>query len=235
MTHYALLLLFFIMLTAPALGLEVSIAPGLSVKNALLYAVVAGIAAEWAIARNRRVEAMAIVLPFTALVTYALITWLVIVLLLDYQGYDPLRNFVALKSQFADHLIIFLAFFYGVTKTKDALWLFRALIWIVLASNIVTVVDGLNIPDLGVVIERKDGRRGGLVGDSNDYGTFVAFFLPAIAALFLGSSLMARPLALIGILASIFALAISASRGAYVAAIGGSVLAALYLRSYLST
>lgn len=235
MTRYALLLLFFIMLTAPALGLEVSVAPGLSVKNALLYAVVAAIAAEWAIVRNRRFETFSVIVPFATLVGYGFITWLVVVLLVDYQGYDPLETFIAFKSQFADHLIIFLAFFYGITRVKDAVWLFRLLIWIVLLSNIVTVIDGLNVPDLGIVMERRDGRMGGLVGDSNDYGTFVAFFLPAIVALFLSCSRKARPLALIGIVASIFALAITASRGAYVAALGGAVMGTFYLRSYIAT
>jgi O-antigen ligase len=82
-------------------------------------------------------------------------------------------------------------------------------------------------------MERRDGRMGGLIGDSNDYGVFVAFFLPAVFALFLSSSSKARPLALLGLLATIAGLAISASRGAYVAAVFGSAAAAFYLRSYI--
>jgi O-antigen ligase len=232
-TRYLLLLLFFLMLAAPPLGLEVSIAPGLSLKNALLYAVVAAIAVEWTITKNRRLEALPILIPFFALVTYGFLSWLVLVLLVDYPGYSALQTFIVLKSNFADHFIIFLAFFYGVTKTKDALWLLRALIWGVIISNVVTVIDGFNIPDLGIVNEGGNGRMGGLVGDSNDYGAFVAFFLPTTVALFVNSSGMVRLLALIGIFSSIVGLAISTSRGAYVSAVVGSVVAAFYLRAYL--
>lgn len=233
MTRYLLLLLFFIMLCGPALGLELSLAPGLSVKNALLYAVVTLVTIEAVVLRNRRLELLPVIVPFTLLVGYAFFTWLAIVMILDYPGYAKLGAFIDLKSNFADLLLVFLVFFYGTQNTKDALWLIRLLVWIVVLTNVISVIDGLNIPNLGLVLERDDGRLGGLVGDSNDYGAYLAFFLPASLALYLTAPSKLRLVALAGMLASVMALVMTASRGSYVAALFGSVASAIYLRSYI--
>jgi O-antigen ligase len=217
------------------LGLELSLAPGLSVKNALLYTVTTIIAVQAVVMRNRKLELLSVIVPWALLVAYAVFTWLVIVLALDYPGYAKFGSFLLLKSNFGDLLLVLIVFFYGVLTTNDALRLARTLVWIVVLTNIVAVVDALNVPDLGVTYERRDGRLGGFVGDSNDYGLFVAFFLPASIALYRTASPKLRLLALAGLVATVMGLVLSASRGAYVAVLLSGILGAFYLRSYIPT
>ena len=96
--RWLLFLLFFILLAAPTLGLDLSLAPGLSVKNAFLYLVFLGTAIDTAIRRNRSFEAGSVVIPYALCFAYAIYTWLVIVLVIDYPGYSRLSSLVILKG-----------------------------------------------------------------------------------------------------------------------------------------
>ena len=52
MTRILLFLLFFVLLAADTLDLNLSLAPGLSVKKAFLYLILVGIAVDAALKRN---------------------------------------------------------------------------------------------------------------------------------------------------------------------------------------
>lgn len=235
MMRYILLFLFIIMLASRTLGLDLSLAPGLSVKNAILYMTGVLLFIESAVARNRQIELLPILIPFGLLVLYATLTWLAIILVLNYPHYDPFEALIALKGKLVDHFLILLIFFYGVVTFKDAFWLLKALIWVIIAGNVLTVVDALNIPDLGIITHRKDGRVEGLLGAANEFGAFLTFFLPATVALYWAELGMRRRLAMFGVLATILALILSVSRGAFVGTLVGGAAATFYLRHYISS
>ena len=234
MTRFLLFLLFFVMLAADTLGLNLSLAPGLSIKNAFLYLILVGIAIETALKRNRRIELLPVIVPYTLYFFYAVFTVIVIVLLVDYPGYRLLKSVISLKAGVADNLLVLLVFFYGVLTTKDALSLIKMMVWTVIVANLVTVVDGFNLPDLGLIDERLDGRIGGPIGESNQYAAFLALFLPASIALVLIERGLLRMLAMLGVAASLLALLMTASRGGFVGVVGGAVIGAFFLRQFVS-
>lgn len=234
MTRVLLFLLFFVMLAADTLGLNLSLAPGLSVKNLFLYMIFAGIAVETALKRNRQMELQSVIIPYSLCFLYAAFSIVVIVLLIDYSGYRPLKSIINLKGGMADNLLILLVFFYGILSLKDAVWLIKAMVWIVIVANLVTVIDAFNLPDLGLIDERLDGRVGGPIGESNQYAAFLALFLPASIALVLIERGALRVFAALGVAVSLLALLMTASRGGFVGIIGGSAIAAVLLRQYIS-
>jgi O-antigen ligase len=232
MTRFILVGLFAFMLTARTLGVDLSLAPGLSLKNLLLYAVATLIVLESVVARNRKPEMLEVVAPFAGLFLYATFTWVTVVLVLEYPYYSPKQTLISLKAQLADQLLFFLVFFYGVTSLRDTWWVLKGIVWVVALGSVVTVLDTWNMPDLGIITEREDGRVNGLLSASNDFGTLLAFFVPSIVALCLTESGWRRMAAVVGLLASLVALVLTTSRGAILGLLLGGTMAAFYLRRF---
>ncbi len=233
-TRFLLFLLFFVMLLADTLGLNLSLAPGLSVKNAFLYLILLIIAMQTALTRNRNLELLSIVVPYALCIFYAMFTWVIVVIFIKYPGFSDLGSLINLKGGLADHLVVFLVFFYGVLNSKDALWLLQLMIWIVVVGNFISVVDDLNLPDLGLINERGDGRIGGPIGEPNQYAAFLAMFLPAALGLAMVQRGVRRGLAILGFATSVLAFMMAASRGGIVGVVGGAALGAVFLRQFIS-
>jgi Zn-dependent protease with chaperone function len=162
---------------------------------------------------------------------YAIFSWLVILLILDYPGYSHMMAVMTLKAAPIEHLLVLLIFFYGLTDTKRAMWLLRGMVWLVIVGNVVTAVDALGIVSLGIIPQREDGRVGGTIGSSNEYGAFLAFFLPAIVALYWTETGWKKLFAGIGAVVSGLTFLMALSRGAIVGLVAGSIIAAWYLRA----
>src|SRR3970282_881003 len=109
------------------------------------------------------------------------------------------------------------------------------MLWAIIASNVVTIVDILNVPDLGRITPQEDGRLAGPLGDANSYGVFLAGFLPATVALYFTEIGGKRFLAAIGAFITFVALLMTASRGAVVGLIAGLLVGTVYLRHYISS
>jgi hypothetical protein len=133
-----------------------------------------------------------------------------------------------------DQLLMLLVFFYGITNLKDALWLLKGLIWAIIVSCFITIVDTFDIPDLGIITTRGDGRVEGILASSQEFAALVTFFLPLIIALWWTETGAKRRLAFGGILLAFAALLTAASRGAIVGLLAGSAFAAFYLRRWIS-
>lgn len=235
MMRYLLAFFFFLMYAGDDFGLNISLAPGLSTKNFLLYAILVGIALNAAVARNRKLELPSVLIPFGLLVLYAFITWVAAAFILEYPDYQMRASFIKLKSSLVDQYLTFLVFFYGVIYNKDACWLLRAIVWTVIVGNAVTLIDSFNVPNLGLVDARLgDGRFAGFMGSSNGYGQFLVLFLPVSVALYLTESGKVRLSAAIGVFVTALALILTGSRGAYVGLLAGSILAVFFLRRIIS-
>jgi len=221
------------MFASRALGFDLSLAPGLSVKNAFLYLIFLVLAIQTVITRQRKLEILSVIVPFGLYVVYAIFTWVVIVLVINYPGYSIRTTLISLKSGPVEHLLVLLVYFYGISDSKRALWVLRGIVWLVIIGNVLTVVDALNIPDLGLIDERWDGRVGGPIGNSNEYGAFLALFLPAIFTLYLTSKGSKKLLAGLGVALSGLAFVMALSRGAIVGLAVGGVLGAYLLRPYV--
>ena len=149
--------------------------------------------------------------------------------------YDPLATFITLKNQRIDNLLIFLLFFLGPKSSDETMSLLRAFVWMMVVGNLLTVVDGFNILDLGIIEEREDGRLGGPMGEVNQYGALLAMTLPAVVALYWDQQRTWMPAALIAVLISILALLTTGSRGAIAGIVLGSVWSMFFLRATISS
>ena len=166
-------------------------------------------------------------------VVYAIFTWIVVLVFIKYPGYSPRTTLMSLKAGPVEHLLVLLIFFYGTDNTRDTVWLFRRIVWLVIVGNVITVVDAFNIPDLGLISEREDGRVGGTFGSSNEYGVFLALFLPSIFAIYMTSTGLKKLLSGVGAAVSCLAFLMALSRGAVVGLAVGGVIGAFYLRNII--
>jgi hypothetical protein len=229
MIAYLLLSIFL----SQILGIDISLAPGLSIKNALLYVTFIVIAVETAVTRKRDLELMPVFVPFAIYTTYAILSWLIVLTILNYPGYGFLESLISLKGGPIEEFMVLLIFFYGIDNQEQALWLIRRILWSILLANIFTVIDSLDIPDLGYMA-LDDGRVAGYTGNATSYGALLVCFLPAIFVTYRTTKGVLRPLAAIGVFASCLALLLTVSRSAFVGLGFAGIFGAYYLRKFIS-
>lgn len=231
-TGRALLFLMFISLLIDSIpGMGLGIAPGLSVKNLYLYTLCIYIGARAVMnPYGLRFSDLNVHIPFLIIILYAFFT-LAISSAFD-PTYDTLKAIRTLKNKQIDLYLLMFIFAYLVSHRDDFLWLVRAVIVTLFIASFITLIDFLNIPDLGLVGTHR-GRIEGPIGSANQYGTLLAFMLPISIALTPRDKFTRRLLWRLGILTCAILLIGTGSRGAYVAVVAGSIAAIYYLRDYL--
>jgi O-antigen ligase len=203
------------MLTADALDLELSLAPGLSAKNLLLYMVALLVGMRMVVGRQSLMAAGQMQGAFLALIIYAAITWLIAALVIEYPRYDLMRSAIKLKSGLIDYFIFFLVFLFGVRNADDAIKVIKGLLLGALFANVLTILDAMGYVNIGFRI-REDGRTTGAIGESNQYAAFIVMLLPATIAAAVASHGFMRLFWLGAALVSAFSMAMTASRGGFV-------------------
>jgi O-antigen ligase len=203
------------LLATDAVNYELTLIPGLSVKNILVYMVGTLIALRMVVTRQSIMAATSMQGAFLVLILYATITWLVAALVIDYPRYDMYFSAIRLKNGLIDHLIFFLVFLFGVRNADEGIKVIKGILLGVLLANAVTILDAVGILDIGFKI-REDGRTSGAIGESNQYAAFIVLFLPATIAVAVASRGVMRLFWLGAALVGAYALAMTASRGGFV-------------------
>src|SRR5690349_13413583 len=108
------------LLATDALNLELSILPGLSAKNLLIYLIAVLLALRIVMGRDSIMIARKQQGAFIVQIGYAIITLLVGTLIIDYPRYDFVDSFIKLKGTLIDQYIFFLVFLFGVRTADDA-------------------------------------------------------------------------------------------------------------------
>ncbi|MCH7637049.1 MAG: hypothetical protein IIA12_05190, partial [Proteobacteria bacterium] len=229
MRQFLLVSLFSILLADLMLDLNLSLAPGLSLKNAMLYVLFIVLILEFVLSnRDPLRETWPLHAAWAMLAFYATFTWLAIILLGLHRGYDNVASFIGLKGQLVDLFLFLLVYLYGPRDTSTSVSVLRWLIALFVFVNLVTLIDFLNIPDLGIIADRADGRITGPVREVNQYGAILIFVIPITVGLALGSSGVRRLMFAFGAAMAVVLLGLTVSRGSYVGlAVGG--LLSLYL------
>jgi O-antigen ligase len=161
---------------------EFGLAPGLSLKNVLLYLAVTVVGVRIALARNTHFEVRNVQVAWMILIGYAITTWAMASTVLAYQPYPVMENALLLKSGLADYFLYFLVCFYGLRSEQETITALKVLLGVVSGANLLTLTDTVGITDFGLIIVRDDGRTQGALGESNQYAAFLAFFIPLLAA-----------------------------------------------------
>ena len=207
--------------------------PGVKIKNALLYLIVLGLMLRMTLDRNFRVQRPGVPILFGILIGYALLTYVAIVLAIDYPRYQVLQAGFILKNSLVDQMLFFLVFFYGLRSNEDALVVLKVLLTAWALSHIVAVLDATGVFHVGDIEQRSDGRVQGSVGESNQYGAFVALSLPAIVALVTMTRGVWRMFWVAASVVTAAALVMPVSRGAFVATMFATVFGLWLFRRFM--
>lgn len=206
-------------------------APGVKLKNAILYLLVLGLVLRFSLDRRFKIQLPAIQIVFGVLVGYAILSYLVVVLVVQYPRYNVVGNALLLKNV-VDQMFFFLVFFYGLRSEADAMPVLKCLLAVFALSHVVSVLDAQGVMQLGDIEQREDGRVQGLVGESNQYGAFVAMTLPALASAVVITRGVQRVLWSLATLITGVALIMTVSRGAFVAVIVACLCGLVLFRRY---
>jgi O-antigen ligase len=236
MRQFLLVGLFAILLGDIMLGLGLTLGPGLSLKNAVLYVLFVALVFEFTTGRRDPLrEVWTLNVAWFALVSFATFTWMTLVLLGIHRGYDSFGSFVALKSQLVDLFLFMLVYMYGPKDLESTARLLKWLISVLVIVNVVTMIDTFNVPDLGIVAEAKYGRLAGPVNEVNQYGAILIFIIPITAGLALGSHGWARRMFAVGAIIAFVLLGLTVSRGSFLGLFVGGMVAIYLARDYVST
>ena len=214
-------------------GLPLSMGPGLSAENALLYLIAGALAFRAALSRKFRFEMRALHVCFAILIVYSAVSILAAVLVFQYPGYQPLHVIIGFKARLVDQFVFFAVFFYGVQSRRSALFVVRILFLFLWAANLIALLDAGGVVAAPGLQERLDGRIGGIMGESNQSAAFLACILPGFAGLALMTHGLRRLLWLAGLVISAAAMIISVSRGAFVAVFVAAIWGMVVFRRYI--
>jgi O-antigen ligase len=230
--RYLLALLICFLATADVFGWTASLAPGFSIKNAILYLIVLALAMRFVVRGGMHVELPQVHLWFAVLTAYATLSWLVTGLLVRYQSYTLLSGGIELKAALLDNVLVFMLFLYGTQTLADARFLLKCLLLAVGAANAIAIGNVAGIYHIGITMVGTEGNLAGRVfgafGHANETGALIVCLLPAYLAAALSATGVARLLWALPGVASACLMIMTGSRGSFVglllAVVFGSVI-----------
>lgn len=213
-----------------------SLGPGLSVKNALLYPIALGLLFRMALTGRFRMRLPIVNMAWVLWIGYAILTWIVCVTVIHYPGYNPIHMAIDLKSMLIDSGLFFFIFFYCVEDDRDFLVFTNTLAFAMAMANILTLADVAGIVHLGITIGSagvETGRVFGAFGNENDSGAVIVTTLPMMLAVATSSRGALRVFWYAGVMASLAVLVLTVSRSAYVGLVVGYAGAVWLCRRHL--
>ena len=150
--RYLLALLVLVLTASDVGGWTLSLAPGLSVKNGMIYLILLALAARFVVRGGMRMELPRIHLWFGILLTYATLTWLAAGILIQYKTFDLLSSGFNLKTQLFENAIVFVLFLYGTRTLQDAEFQLKCLLLAVATANAIAIGNVTGIFDIGVTV-----------------------------------------------------------------------------------
>jgi O-antigen ligase/polysaccharide polymerase Wzy-like membrane protein len=233
--RWLLIALIVFLIASVVFGFDPGPAPGVKIKNGLLYLLVLGLLLRMTMDRGFRIQLPAVPMLFGIMISYALLSYVFIVLAVHYPRYDPLVAGFTLKNSLFDQLMFFLVFFYGLRTNEEALSVLKILLAAWALSHIMAVMDATGFFHVGDIQQRSDGRVQGAIGESNQYGAFVALSLPPIIAMIAMTRGISRVFWLGASVVTAATLVMTVSRGAFVATVFASMMGYWMFRRYLPT
>ena len=227
------LLIFLYVLSAAeaTFNLDLGVGAGLSATNLLLYTLIFTILARAVLANAEiRIPLLGIHVAFGLFATYALLSWMLNGLFDP--TYPAYKGMMTLKNEIVDNMLFFLIFFFGANNYDEAKRIFLIALQLVAIMTVLTIVDASALFDLGIMQQDRDGRVSGPIGSSNQYGAFMAFFVPMMAAMAMGSKGIARIAWWLVFLCGFALLIATGSRGTYVGMLAAAVIGVKFISPF---
>lgn len=227
-------LLLAVELSIDVFQLDLSLGPGLSLKNAMLYLVAGMIVVRMVARRDARFELRSLQIAFQLLILYAIVTWLIAWKVVQYDNYPGAENGFYIKGVLADFYIFFLVCFYGLRTRDEAITALTALLLATSAANLVTIAEVTGLTHFGIIEVRDNGRVQGALGEANQYAGFLAFCIPLYAAsAYVTRGLWRAVWAGCAVLA-VLAMLTTVSRGGFAALLGAAVIGCFMFKRYIA-
>jgi O-antigen ligase len=236
--RYLLALLIFFFTTVDMFGWSLSLAPGLSVKNALLYLIMLSLASRYVVRGGFRLEVPKVYFWYGLLIAYATLTCLIASTIIQYQSYDLLLSVIALKGNLIDGAIIFTLYLYGTRTYRDAEFLLKCALLAVGVANAIAIGNVAGLFQIGATPVGNEGnitsRVFGAFGHANETAALIVYLLPAYMAATLSAGGIVRVLCAFAGIASAALLVLTGSRSGVVAFVLAGVFGSLLCRNLIS-
>ena len=224
------------LIVAKTFDLDIGLGPGLSLKNGILYLLLTAILMMYAVRRDFKLQLGGIFGSFALLIGYAVFSTAIVAMFVQYPGYKLLNAFIQLKGLPFDFMAFFFVYFYGLRTRRDVMTVLYSSLAIVVLVNVVSGLDALGVLRIDSIRQGEDDERvQGIIGEHNQYGAYIAWFLPALVAMTVSVGKRWRAFWAFGALASFAVLLMTVSRGAFVATLVSTLIGAYLFRSTLLT
>lgn len=235
--RWLFILLISVLATADILGKDLSLGPGLSPKNAVLYLIALAMFFRLSITGNQpRGRLPMLQAAFAVWIAYATLSFVTCCLIVHYTSYDIKDSGILLKAQLYDAALFCFTVFYAVETEADFKLLTKVLVAAIGLSSVFTLTDVIGVTHLGAkvgVTGAEADRVFGMFGHANETGALLVCMLPVMAAVAMASRGPARLWWYACALTTVTVLVLTVSRGSYVAVVLGYGAAAFACRRYL--
>lgn len=233
-----LILVLVVLAASDILGIDIGLAPGLSMKNLLLYMGFGLLLMQRAVTGRPHLQLVWLQGAFLLLVVYAIGSVILNIAILELPGYRPLTQVITLKTQLIDRFVVFVLFFYAARTPTDVLRVLGCLLALVALGSLFTITNVTGLTQIGTTTygadnEVEGGRIYGYFGHANETGTLLATLLPAYMAMSDRSRGPVRVAWILCLAAVLLMLVMTGSRSALLGLIaGGSAVAFAYRRQF---
>lgn len=232
--RWLIVLLVAVLVLSDVLGIQMSLAPGLSVKNLVLYWICFALVARFVINGEFQLELAPLTVAFVFMIAYAFFSYLVAGFLIKYPRYDVIQSGIGLKGLLIDPALFLFATFYALRSNDDVIAVLKGFAIALTVANFVTITDVVGLTHFGVRVGSSGAEAGrvfGVFGHANETAGLIVCMLPAVAALAVSNR---NKIFWWGsVLISLAVLIMTVSRGAFVAGALGTAWAMYICRRYL--
>jgi O-antigen ligase len=235
--RWLFMLLIGVLAASDILGKDMSLGPGLSPKNAMLYLIALAMFFRMALSGGGvRMRLPLLHATFVVWIGYATLSFVTCCLIVHYTSYDIKQSGIALKANLYDAALFLFTVFYAVRSEEDFKVLVKALVVAIGISSVLTMTDVVGVTHLGVRVGESGAeadRVFGMFGHANETGALIVCLLPVMVAVAVGSRGTARIAWYGAALSSMAVLILTVSRGAFVGFVVGYGAACFLCRKFL--
>lgn len=231
--RWLLVALIALMVVADLFDFRMSLGPGLTIENALLYILAVGLVFKLIVQQPFVFQLRALHMAFAMLIFYSFFSLLTAAFVIDYPRYRLIPSGMSLKARLVDQVTYFLVFFYALRETQNAHKILKILLIVVGVGATIALLNAFGVVQIGEVGENEKGRVESLMGEPNQDAAFLALFIPGLVVMMMAAPGLQR-IAWAGVLlASLGALLLTASRGGFVGLVMSAIWGAVLFRKYV--
>jgi O-antigen ligase len=235
--RWLFILLIGVLASGDILGKDMSLGPGLSPKNAVLYLIALAMFFRLSLTGNQQRGRLPMLqAAFAVWIAYATLSFVTCCLIVHYTSYDIKDSGILLKAQLYDAALFCFTVFYAVENEADFRVLTKVLVAAIGLSSVLTLTDVVGVTHLGAkvgITGAEADRVFGMFGHANETGALLVCVLPVMGAVAMASRGAARLWWYACAFTTVTVLVLTVSRGSYVAVVLGYGAAAFMCRRYL--